>query len=146
MAVRRIGGAAIVLVCLALLCVAGGAADASTPGPACPGVNQTLSPVRRQTYAALVANSLRTKVDPAAIHVTRFMESGPWSLVWARPPNAEQGVFFFVQSAGVTHFKDVWGGYASPADRADVVHWAHERGASLPDALAACFADAVTGG
>jgi len=113
---------------------------------ACQGVDQTLSDSRKQMYAGLAAKSVRIKVDPARIAVTRFMESGPWSLAWVEMPEAEPGVFFFEKSANGMRSDEIWGGWAVPSDKPDLIRWAQARGSNFPDALARCFANAVTQG
>jgi hypothetical protein len=46
------------------------------------------------------------------------------------------------QSAGKKQFRDVWGGYAEPSEKPELVSWAKKLGA--PQNPANCFAEAVT--
>ena len=138
---------ALVAAC-ALVSSARGVVAAEPPAAAlpCPGVDQMLTADRSRALAALIASSLKTKISPTGIRISRFMESGSWSLVWARPPSAEEGVFFFEQTAGTPHFKTVWGGHATHAEKTDVARWARGQASNFPPVLAECFADAVTQG
>lgn len=43
-------------------------------------------------------------------------------------------------------FHDVWGGYATPSDKPDIVHWVKKLSSSVPDDFAECFAETVTAG
>jgi hypothetical protein len=55
---------------------------------------------------------------------------------------SDDGVMFFQTVNGKKQFRDVWGGYADPSEKPELVSWAKKLGA--PQGLADCFADAVT--
>lgn len=122
---------------------AGSAGEAAVMAPgACPGVDTSLTAARKQEYAVLVMKSLTPKVAISGISVHDFMAEGAWSAVYASTPVSEDGVFFYQAAAGRKQFKEVWGGWAEPSDKPELVKWARKLGA--PEGLAACFADMVT--
>jgi len=116
---------------------------ASAASSACDGVDTALTDARKHEYAGLVAAAVDHKVKPSAVDISKFMESGAWSAVYASTPIADDGVVFFQAVSGRKRFKDVWGGYADPEDRPDLIKWAKALGA--PENLAKCFAHAVIG-
>jgi hypothetical protein len=101
-----------------------------------------LSPARTQEYAALIARSVTIKVKPSQVPLHTFVANGVWSAVYASIPDSEDGFFFFKETAGRKQFKDVWGGWAYPSEKPELIQWSTKLGA--PAALAACFADVVT--
>ena len=109
---------------------------------ACEGVDTALSAARKHEYALLVAKAMTVKVDPSAVKLRNFMESGPWSAVYASTPVSDDGVFFFQNVNGQKQFKEVWGGSADPSEKPELTKWVRDLGA--PERLATCFADVVT--
>lgn len=121
------------------------AAVASATGP-CDRVDRRLDAGRREQYSALIAAAIRTPHTAREITVNKFMQIGRWSAAWGEAKDLEPGVFFFEASGGRLRFADVWGGWAVPADRPQLVKWAHGLGKDVPDNLATCFAETVTAG
>jgi hypothetical protein len=121
------------------------AATASAVEP-CDGVDRRLDAGRREQFSALIAQAIKTPHTAEQITVSRFMQSGRWSAAWAGAKDLEPGVFFFETSGGGQRFADVWGGWAVPADRPQLVKWAHGLGKDVPNNLATCFAYTVTAG
>lgn len=109
----------------------------------CAGVDTNLTdPVKRE-YAAMVAKAVGKGVKPSQVKLSRVMQSGNWSAVYASTPQTDDGMLFFETVDGRKQFKDVWGGWADPSERPELVAWAKKLGA--PDRLAKCFARTVTG-
>lgn len=108
----------------------------------CDAVDTNLSPARKQEYAALVAKAVTARIKPSAVKFRNFMEGGSWSAVYVSTPVGDDGVFFFQDVNGQKQFKEVWGGWADPSEKPDLIKWARKLGA--PENLAACFADVVT--
>jgi len=123
------------LVYAAIVCCA---AYAAQP---CDGVDTDISPAREQEYAGLVAKAVTAKIKPSTVKFHNFMASGDWSAVYVSTPVGDDGVFFFQNVNGQKQFKEVWGGWADPAEKPDLTKWARKLGA--PQNLAACFADVV---
>lgn len=121
--------------------VLGASAAAIAAAPACNGVDTSLTKDRKQEYSLLVAAALGNNVKPAQIEISRFMQSGHWSAVYASTPESDDGVLFFETANGHPQFKDVWGGWADPSEKPELVAWA--KGLGAPDDLARCFADIV---
>ena len=117
-----------------------GAAHADEP---CAGVDTELTDARQQEYAGLVVEAMAADVQSSDVEIHNFLESGTWSAVYISVPVAEDGMFFFEEADGVKEFRDVWGGWAEPSDRPDLIAWAEDLGA--PEDLASCFADVVIG-
>ena len=139
LAVRGITqGAGIALVGGSLAC----AASQTSSSGACKGVDVGLSPARQHEYAALIVTSLTSKVAASNIKIYNFMAYGTWSAAYAGTPISDDGVFFFQKVGGKEQFKDVWGGWADPSDKPDLIKWAETLGA--PSSLASCFADLMT--
>lgn len=113
----------------------------SAASGACDGVNTALTDAHKHEYAGLVAAAMDHKVKPSAVDISKFMESGAWSAVYASTPIADDGVLFFEAVSGQKRFKDVWGGVADPEDRPELIKWARALGA--PENLAKCFAHVV---
>jgi hypothetical protein len=119
------------------------ACQSADAGPACKGVDMRLTKQRRVDYAKRVAESLNQNVKPSTVDVTKFMQAGTWTVVYADAPVAEPGYFFFESSKGQPQFKDVWGGVAQKSEAPEIFKWATKLGANK--AIASCFADTVAG-
>ena len=124
--------------------VAGLAASALSAQAAsvCGGVETSLTHDRKQEYSRLVATVVGNRVKPGQVEISKFMQSGQWSAVYASTPETDDGVLFFETVNGRPQFKDVWGGFADPSEKPEVIAWAKKLGA--PDDLSRCFADIVT--
>jgi hypothetical protein len=118
------------------------AASKPAQRPACEGVDIRLPPARIREYAGLVAQSVTTKVKPSQVSVHSFIASGPWSAVSASMSDSEDGFFFFKETRRRKQFKEVWGGWADPSEKSQLIGWAAKLGA--PTGLAACFSDVAT--
>ncbi|MER8907783.1 hypothetical protein NKH99_08865 [Mesorhizobium sp. M0854] len=130
----------IVMVGLAGLGVA--LTSAFAANNACDGVKVDVTKARKQQYAPLVASALNNTVKSAQVEFFTIMESGSWSAAYVSTPVAEDGVMFFQTVDGKKQFRDVWGGYAEPSEKPELVSWAKKLGA--PQDLAKCFAETVT--
>jgi hypothetical protein len=109
---------------------------------ACDGIKVEANKARKQEYAPLVASALDNKVKPARVKFITIMENGNWSAAYVSTPVSDDGVMFFQTVDGKKQFRDVWGGYADPSEKPELVAWAKKLGA--PQDLAKCFADEVT--
>lgn len=109
---------------------------------ACDGVKVEMTTARKQEYAALVAAAMENKVKPAQVKFEAILESGDWSAAYASTPAADDGMMFFQKVNGKKKFRDVWGGYAEPSEKPDLIAWAKKLG--VPANLATCFAQTVT--
>lgn len=110
---------------------------------ACDGIKVEVTKARKQEYAPLVASALDNKVKPARVKFITIMENGSWSAAYVSTPvSDDDGVMFFQTVDGKKQFRDVWGGYAEPSEKPELVSWAKKLGA--PQDLAECFADEVT--
>lgn len=119
-----------------------GMASAEEP---CTGVTTDLTAEREQDYAGLIAKSISAFLDPSEeplrpsdVDIYNILEIGNWSAVYGDMPTADTAMFFFEDVNGDKQFKDVWGGWADPSDRPELVAWAEALGA--PEELATCFA------
>jgi hypothetical protein len=121
---------------------------AATPAPvfaansACDGVKVEATQARKQEYAPLVASAMNPKIKPAQVEFNTIMESGDWSAAYISTPVSDDGVMFFQAVKGKKQFRDVWGGWADPSEKPELVSWARKLGA--PADLARCFAETVT--
>ncbi|MER9893264.1 hypothetical protein NKJ40_14380 [Mesorhizobium sp. M0119] len=109
---------------------------------ACDGVKVEVTKARKQEYAPLVVSALDKKFKLAQAKFITIMESGSWSAAYVSTPVSDDGVMFFQTVNGKKQFRDVWGGYADPSEKPELVSWAKKLGA--PQDLAKCFADEVT--
>lgn len=109
---------------------------------ACDGVKVEVTKARKQEYAPLVVSAMTNKFKPAQAKFFTIMESGNWSAAYVSTPVSDDGVMFFQTVNGKKQFRDVWGGYADPSEKPELVSWAKKLGA--PQDLAKCFAEAVT--
>ena len=109
---------------------------------ACDGVKVEVTEARKIEYAPLVAAAMGSKVKPAQVTFSAIMESGNWSAAYVSTPAADDGMMFFQTVNEKKHFRDVWGGYAEPSEKPELVSWAKKLGA--PQGLADCFAETVT--
>ncbi|WP_159589742.1 hypothetical protein [Chelativorans xinjiangense] len=132
--------AEIVMIALTGLGITLTSAFAATS--ACDGVKVDVTKARKEAYAPLVASVMESKVKPAQVKFSTIMESGNWSAVYVSTPVSDDGVMFFQTVAGKKRFRDVWGGWADPSERPELVAWAKKLGA--PADLARCFAETVT--
>lgn len=110
---------------------------------ACDGVKVEVTKARKQEYAPLVASAMDNKVKPAQVKFSTIMESGNWSAAYVSTPVSDDGVMIFQTVDGKKRFRDVWGGWADPSERLELVAWAKKLG--VPVDLAKCFAETVTG-
>ena len=108
----------------------------------CGGVKVDVTTARKQEYAALVVSAMENKFKPSRAKFITIMESGNWSAAYVSTPVSDDGVMFFQTVNGKKQFRDVWGGYAEPSEKPELVSWAKKLGA--PQNLAACFAETVT--
>ncbi|MGH6862150.1 MAG: hypothetical protein ACRECY_18015 [Phyllobacterium sp.] len=120
-----------------------GLASAGAANNACAGVKVEVTKARKQEYAPLVASAMDNKIKSSQVKFSTIMESGSWSAAYISTPVSDDGMMFFQTVNGKKQFRDVWGGYADPSEKPDLVSWAKKLGA--PQALAACFAETVTG-
>jgi hypothetical protein len=128
------------LTALALL-IASFSAFATTP---CAKVSTTLTPAQRKMYARSISSKLTKWRPPAQIKIDKALTLENWTAVWATRQNAEQGIFFYSQEKSGLTFHDVWGGYATPSDKPNIVQWVKKLSSSVPDDFAECFAETVT--
>ena len=112
----------------------------------CSNGSRTLTSPERKMYARSIASNLSKFRSPADITVQKALAVANWTVVWATPTGAEQGMFFFSQEKTGLVYHDVWGGYATPSERANVMRWVMQLSPSVPREIARCFADAVTAG
>jgi hypothetical protein len=108
----------------------------------CDGVKVEVTQARKQEYAPLIATAMDNRVKSAQVEFSTIMESGNWSAAYISTPVADDGVMFFQTVNGKKHFRDVWGGWADPSEKPELVTWAEKLGA--PKELAKCFAETVT--
>jgi hypothetical protein len=109
---------------------------------ACDGVKVEATKARKQEYAPLVVSAMEAKIKPTQVEFIAVMESGDWSAAYISTPVSDDGVMFFQAVNGKKRFRDVWGGWADPSERPELVSWARKLGA--PADLARCFAETVT--
>lgn len=109
---------------------------------ACDGVKVEATKARKQEYAPLVVSAMEAKIKPSQVEFTAIMESGDWSAAYISTPASDDGVMFFQVVNGKKRFRDVWGGWADPSEKPELVSWARKLGA--PADLARCFAETVT--
>lgn len=108
----------------------------------CDGVKVEVTKARKQEYAPLVAAAMENKFKPARAKFFTIMESGDWSAAYVSTPVSDDGVMFFQTVNGKKQFRDVWGGFAEPSEKPELVSWAKKLG--TPEKLAWCFAETVT--
>ncbi len=108
----------------------------------CDGVKVDVTEARKQEYAPLIASALNNKVETAQLKFGAIMESGDWSAVYISTPVTDDGMMFFQTANREKQFREVWGGYADPSEKPELVAWAMNLGA--PRDLARCFAEVVT--
>ncbi|SFU23037.1 hypothetical protein [Mesorhizobium sp. YR577] len=108
----------------------------------CDGVKVEMTKARKQEYAPLVVSVMDNKFKPSQAKFITIMESGEWSAAYVSTPVSDDGVMFFQTVKGKKQFRDVWGGYAEPSEKPELVSWAKKLGA--PQNLANCFAETVT--
>lgn len=125
------------------LLIASFPAFAATP---CAKVSTALAPAQRKMYARSIASNLTTRQPPSQIKIDKAITLENWTAVWATPKDMEEGIFFYSQEKNGLTFHDVWGGYATPADKPDIVQWVKKLSPSVPNNFAECFAETVTGG
>jgi len=133
--------ARIVMIALAGLTIAPAPTFAATD--ACKGVKVEMTKARQEEYAPLVAAAIDGKIKPSQVKFSAIMESGSWSAAYISTPVSDDGVMFFQTVGGKKHFRDVWGGWADPSERQEIIAWATKLGA--PAALGRCFAATVIG-
>lgn len=109
---------------------------------ACDGVKVEVTKARKQEYAPLVVAAMENKFKPSQAKFITIMESGEWSAAYVSTPASDDGVMFFQTVNGKKQFRDVWGGYAEPSEKPELVSWAKKLGA--PQDLAKCFAETAT--
>lgn len=110
----------------------------------CEGVMVEVTEARKQQYAPLVASAMNGRVKPSQMTFSAILESGNWSAAYVSTPAADDGMMFFQTVNGKKRFREVWGGWAEPSERPELVAWAEKLGA--PVDMARCFAKTVTGG
>ncbi|WP_353645196.1 hypothetical protein [Mesorhizobium sp. WSM2239] len=108
----------------------------------CDGVKVEMTKARKQEYAPLVASAMDNKIKPAQVKFSAIMENGDWSAAYVSTPVSDDGVMFFQTVNGKKRFREVWGGWADPSEKPELVAWAKKLGA--PSGLAKCFAEIVT--
>ena len=104
---------------------------------ACDGVKVEATKARKQEYAHLVVSAMDNKFKPARAKFITIMESGDWSAAYVSTPVSDDGVMFFQTVNGRKQFRNVWGGYAEPSEKPELVSWAKKLGA--PQDLAKCL-------
>jgi len=72
---------------------------------------------------------------PSKPKVFEVMQSGGWTLVWARFADAEPGGYFLDGN----RYVDVWGGVAAGESEKDIAGWATKLDKKMPVPLARCF-------
>ena len=117
--------------------VGSGTAPAFAADHACDGVKVEATKARKQEYAHLVVSAMDNKFKPARAKFITIMESGDWSAAYVSTPVSDDGVMFFQTVNGRKQFRNVWGGYAEPSEKPQLVSWAKKLGA--PQDLAKCL-------
>ena len=72
---------------------------------------------------------------PSKPKVFEVMQSGGWTLVWARFADAEPGGYFLDGN----RYVDVWGGVAAGESEKDIAGWATKLDKKMPVPFARCF-------
>ncbi len=127
---------------IAVLLMFSGSAVAANP---CAGESTTLSAAEKKMYARSISSNLTKWEPPAQIKIGKAISLKNWTAVWATPKDAEQGVFFYSQEKSGLTFHDVWGGFAVPSDKPDIVRWVKKLSSSVPDNFAECAAETIAG-
>jgi hypothetical protein len=132
------GNILAIALTLALTGAMAGVAQAEDP---CAGVDTELTDARQQEYAGLVVDAMTADLQSSDVEIHNFLESGAWSAVYISVPDAEDGMFFFEVVDGSKELRDVWGGWADPSERPELITWAEDLG--TPEDLATCFAHII---
>lgn len=103
----------------------------------CAGIEVKPTEAITKEYVDLTAEALKESA-PGPIKVEKVLVSGAWSVAYIVPQNLDPGYAFFKDTDGKKIFKDVWGGFATVAERTEIATWGETLGA--PADLAACFA------
>ena len=74
------------------------------------------------------------------------MQGKDWSVVFAKSPSSERGVFFFHLRGGKPVYAEVWGGVAAGDSTGVIASWTRKLDPAFPQELAICFARAVEAG
>jgi hypothetical protein len=120
-----------------------GATNYAGAANSCVDVSVEITEARKHEYAPLVVKAIGGKAKASQVKFHSVLESGPWSAVYIGTPATDDAVLFFESINGRTQFKELWGGWADPSERPELIKWAKDLGA--PDKLARCFAETVTG-
>lgn len=105
-----------------------------------------LTAAQRKMYARSISSNLTKWQPPAAIKIDRALTIDNWTAIWATPKDMEQGVFFYSREKSGLTFHDVWGGFATPSDKPDIVRWVKKLSPSVPDDFAQCAAETIISG
>jgi hypothetical protein len=118
--------------------------SAFAAGP-CAGKVTTPTTTQRKMYARSISSNLKGQ-SPSTIKIDKTLTIDNWTAIWASPKDMEQGVFVYSQEKTGLTFHDVWGGYATPSEKPEIVRWVKHLSTSVPDDFANCFAAAITTG
>jgi hypothetical protein len=131
------------ILAIAILLMLSRSAVAANP---CAGESTNLFASEKKMYARSISSNLTKWEPPAQIKIAKKISLKNWTAVWATPKNTEQGIFFYSQEKSGLTFHDVWGGFALPSDKPDIVRWVKKLSSSVPDNFAECAAETITGG
>jgi CheY-like chemotaxis protein len=129
------------LVCVIFLMIS---ISAFAAGP-CASKVTTLTTTQRKMYARSISSNLKGQ-SPSTIKVDKALTIGNWTAIWASPKEMEQGIFIYSQEKTGLSFHDVWGGYATPSEKPEIVRWVKQLSTSVPDDFANCLAATITTG
>lgn len=110
----------------------------------CAKASTTLPAVERKMYARSISSNLTKWTPPAQIKIDKGLTLAGWTAVWASPKDLEQGIFFYSQEKSGLVFHDVWGGYATPEDKPNIMQWVKKLSPSVPTDFAECIANTIT--
>jgi CheY-like chemotaxis protein len=118
--------------------------SAFAAGP-CAGKVTTPTPAQRTMYARSISSNFSKQQSPSTVEIEKILTLHNWTAIWASPKDMEQGVFIYSQEKTGLSFHDVWGGYATPSEKPEVLRWIKKLSSSVPDDFANCLADTITG-
>jgi len=107
------------LVIMAFLMIS---VSAFAAGP-CANKVKDLITAERKMYARSISSNLSKWQPPSAVKIDKALTIGNWTAIWASPKDLEQGVFIYSQEKTGLSFHDVWGGYATPSEKPEIVRW-----------------------
>ena len=108
----------------------------------CDGVDRSLSEVRKNQLAPVIAKQLNVK----SVEILQSLSYRNWFIIYANTHVSDNPFLFFSGDPTLGKHLTVWSGAATVDEEPEIKQWVLNNAKGIPSKLAGCFAWHVTKG